>query len=173
MDVAQSQSLHRRARGTSWYADLADLAASLRQARSLDGRLLVVGDPDDQPWHLTAHLDMFARYRCQPELAATLAGERDLLQAGDDDTVLFVSQRTASPLVLQQLDDARGRGSAVLGLCTDDEELAGVAQHCVRLGTAPLHLDGLVAGDFEVATHVFGVAAGRRPPRLSWRGRRR
>ncbi len=143
----------------------------MRDARRDSGRLLLVGHPDDAPWHLTAHLEMLARYRNLPHLTPTLLEPDGLSEVTSADTVLFVSELAAPERVLDGLQDARRRGSSIFGLVAEDDELAGVAAECVSLGRDPLPLGGLVVGDFEVAAHLLGAAAARPARRALWRPR--
>ena len=48
------------------------LAVALRRPGAGPGSLLLVGTPDHEPWHLTAHLDEEARYAGLPDLSPTL-----------------------------------------------------------------------------------------------------
>jgi hypothetical protein len=168
VDLTQAENLGGRLRRTSWFGDVRGLAQSVLASRQAQGRLLVAGHPDDEPWHLSAHLDLLARYRDLPELAPTLTTGEDLAGVTRHDTVLFVSELAAPSSVLERLWDARKGGAAILGLSTVDEELAKISDDVVCLGAAPLDTGGsLLFADFELATHMFGVAAAS-PVRRRW-----
>jgi hypothetical protein len=159
MNLQQCQGWARRARHTSWYDELRSLGRSLRAPRQAASRLLVVGHPDDQPWHLTAHLEMLADFGGVPELRPSLVRGIEI-PARRNDAILVVSEHRVPDTVLEQLDDARATGATVFGLSTDDPELDALAHEAVSLDLDRLDLGirGLVA-DFELASHLFGVAA--------------
>ena len=58
--------------GTGWVDRAVSLARSLRSAGHDPGGFLLVGTPDDEPWHLAAHLDEESRYAALPALRPTL-----------------------------------------------------------------------------------------------------
>ena len=159
MNILQCEGWVRRVRNASWYDDLRGLGQSLRTPRPDSSRLLVVGHPDDQPWHLTAHLEMLADFRGLPELRPTLVRGVDI-PAERNDAILVVSEYRVPDRVLDQLDDARAHGATVLGLSSDNPELTSLAHEAVSLDLDRLDLGvaGLVA-DFEMASHMFGYAA--------------
>ena len=131
----------------------------MRVARRDGSQLLMVGHPEDQPWHLTAHLEMLADFRGLPHLRPTLVRGVEI-PARRNDAILVVSEQRVPEQVLEQIDDARSRGATVLGLCGEDPELTALTHEAVSLDVNNLGLGvgGLVA-DFELASHMFGVAA--------------
>lgn len=167
MNIMQCDSLARRVRRAAWYADLRTLAQHVRSARRDSGQLLVVGHPDDEPWHLTAHLDMLARFRHIPELRASLGDEESLDAASRHDTLLVVSERPVPVPLLERVHDARTKGSTVFGLSGADSELTDVADEALVLDVDRLGL-GIpgITGDFEIASHLFGLAAASERTRL-------
>jgi hypothetical protein len=159
MNIMQAEGWARRLRNASWYADLRSLGQSLRAPRRESSRLFIAGHPDDQPWHLTAHLEMLADFRGIPEIRPTLVRGLEI-PAQANDRILVVSEYQVPDRVLEELDGARTRGAAVLGLTTDDPELTALADEAVALDLDRLNVGvrGLVA-DFELASHMLGVAA--------------
>lgn len=158
MNILQCEHWARRVRNAGWYADLRSLGQSLRVSRSSTGRLLVVGHPDDQPWHLTAHLELLAQFRQVPELYPTLAGP-DLGEVSRQDSLLVVTEQPLPDDLLSRLDDARHAGSTVFGLSTEDSDLAAVANESVSVDPDQLTVIPGIVADFELAGHFFGVAA--------------
>ena len=57
---------------TGWLERTRAFAQGLRKATRSQGGLLLVGTPDEEPWHLTAHLDEESRLSGIPELMPTL-----------------------------------------------------------------------------------------------------
>jgi hypothetical protein len=159
MNLLQAEGWARRLRNASWYGDLRALGQSLRAPRRESSKLLVVGHPEDQPWHLTAHLEMLADFRGLNELRPTLVRGIEV-PAQANDAILVVSEYQIPDNVLEELDDARTRGATVLGLTTDDPELTKLAHEAVSLDLDRLDVGvrGLVA-DFDLASHMLGVAA--------------
>lgn len=159
VNLRQAEGWARRVRNAAWYDDLRTLGRSVRTARPESSRLLVVGHPDDQPWHLTAHLDLLATFRGLPELKPSLVRGIEV-PAERSDAILVVSEQRVPDELLERLDDARALGATVLGLSSDNPELDALAHEAVSLDLDALDLGfgGLVA-DFELASHMFGVAA--------------
>jgi hypothetical protein len=169
VNLGQVEGWARRVRHATWYADLCMLGRSVRTARPESSRLLVVGHPDDQPWHLTAHLDLLATFRGLPELKPSLVRGVEI-PAERSDAILVVSEQRVPDALLERLDDARTRGATVLGLSTDNPELDALAHEAVSLDLDRLDLGGGLVADFDLASHMFGVAAAapdrRRPVRF-------
>ncbi|MGH3328622.1 MAG: hypothetical protein ACRDPT_12640, partial [Streptomycetales bacterium] len=72
MDAARVAILREILAPTGWVDRTREFARALRASTSGPGGLLLVGTPDDEPWHLAAHLDDEARYAAIPELVPTL-----------------------------------------------------------------------------------------------------
>jgi hypothetical protein len=157
---------------SGWLAAARSFATSLRNAGHEPGRLLVVGTPEDEPWHLTAHLDDAARYRALPALQPMLVrwhvppGAPPHLSIGIDavhrarrgTTVLVAAPSAADDGLLERVDDARRGGAALFALHPG----AGPLDDLVHESLA---LPSLSAADsFETASHVVTTAA-LRPPR--------
>src|SRR5436305_6356590 len=111
----QAEGWARRLRGASWYDELRNLGGALRAPRRESSRLLIVGHPEDQPWHLTAHLEMLAQFRQLPELYPTLV-RSELIASHPEDAILVVSELAVPEGILEQVQDARTQGSTVFGL---------------------------------------------------------
>lgn len=157
---------------SGWMDGARRFSGSLRGAGHEPGRLLVVGTPQQEPWHLTAHLADAARHAGAPELAPVLvrwhvpAGAPPHLAVGIDavqqararSTLLVASPCGADEDLLERLADARRRGAVLLAMHDGDEALAGLVHD--QLGTP--HELGI---GFEAVTHVVAtpdLARGRR-----------
>ena len=157
----------RRLEPSGWVAAARTFTTSLRTAGHEPGRLLVVGTPDHEPWHLTAHLDDTARYRGLPALRPVLArwhvppGAPQHLAVGVDavhrarrGTTVLVAAEADDDALLERLDDARRGGAVLLGLGAEGSALPELAHDWLPLPRAE--------GDaLETASHVVTeLAAG-------------
>lgn len=171
----------RRLEPSGWVSAARQFAASLRTAGHEPGQLLVVGTPDDEPWHLAAHLDDTARWGGAEALRPVLvrrqvpAGAPAHLSVGLDavagsgrgQTVL-VSAPTddADAALLERLDDARRRGATLFALHDGAAQLDDLAHASLHLPPAA----ALAAPQrLPLAEHVLSaprLPAARRPLRL-------
>jgi hypothetical protein len=189
MNLGQAETLARAGRASAWFGGLAGFAGSLRRSVHAPGQLLVVGSPDAEPWHFTAHLESLAHYRDVPQLAPTLVrwtepvgsapgiGVEQMTAGGSGQVILAISEGISDPELLERLADARRRGATILGLSggqsTALDDLASVAHEAhtvapgqtVSVGRLP------VLCDFELASHLVGVHAvsGRAQSTSRWR----
>lgn len=153
---------------TDWLERTEDLGRSLRRTRS-PGGLLLVGTPEEEPWHLAAHLSDESAYAGLPQLAPTLVrwnpppgapahlrtGLERLEEARRGETLFVVSPQEETPVpLLERVDDARRTGATILALDQGDRELESLAHEAVSLDPvgAPLTFDG--------AQHLVSAAAG-------------
>lgn len=188
MDSAQVQALRALLATTGWLDRTRYFARALRgRARTPQG-LLIVGTPDSEPWHLTAHLADESRLARVPELEPTLirwapppgapvhlsVGIERLERAQRNETLLVVTAETAAPApLLERVADARRTGAAIFALDQGDPELDGLASEALSLppATFPVSFDG---GQHLVSLAVGEAAAesaGRHPasPRPGFR----
>ena len=154
---------------SGWMDQTEEFARALRVSARTPGGLLLVGTPDDEPWHLTAHLDDESRLAGLPGLAPTLVrwspppdapphlavGLARLEAAGRGETLLVVSATAAPVPLLERVDDARSTGATVLALDTDDPELDRLAHESLVVSAAPAQVS------FDVAQHLVSAAAGQ------------
>lgn len=175
MDPTRLTATVRRLEPGGWVGAARAFASRLRSAPHQPGRLLVVGTPDHEPWHLVAHLDELARWRQLPELApvlvrravpvgapAHLSVALDAVgAAGRGATVLVTGREGADDALLDRLDTARSRGASLFTL--------GVSGPAAELATGALELPGLPRTDestrFEIASHLLPVFATASAPR--------
>lgn len=177
MQPIDLQRTLRRLEPGGWVATARRFATSLRSAGHEPGRLLVVGTPQDEPWHLTAHLDDAARWRGAEHLRPALvrwhvpAGAPAHLSIGVDavhrasrgTTVLVAAPSAADEALLERLDDARRGGATVLAVHPGGGRLDDVAHDALSLPTTLPPAEA-----FDTATHVVSspVLPGPRRPWL-------
>lgn len=170
----------RRLEPSGWLGAARRFASCLRTAGHEPGRLLVVGTPQDEPWHLTAHLADAARWQAAPALTPVLVrwqvpegapphlsvGLDAVHRAGRGTTVLVAAPRVAEDRLLERLDDARCGGATLLALHAGDDPLEQLVHDALLLPPAHGAAPGL-----DVATHVLTLDPARltRRPSLPWR----
>jgi hypothetical protein len=154
---------------TGWLDRAAVFARALRGSARTPGGLLLVGTPDDEPWHLAAHLDEESRFAGLPELAPTLVrwdppagaprhlsvGLARLEEAKRGESLLVVSPQVAPDPLLERVSDARRSGATILALDRGDRQLDEMAHEALIVEQgAPL--------SFDAAQHLVSAAAGER-----------
>jgi hypothetical protein len=173
MNADQVAALRELLGPSSWLERTRFLAGALRGSARTPGGLLVVGTPDEEPWHLTAHLDQEARLADLPGLAPTLVrwapppdgpphlsvGLSRLEAARRGETLFIVSPDAAPAPLLERVQDARRLGATILALDQDDPELDGIAHEALAVPPA------LAPFSFDAAQHLVSMAVGepRRP----------
>ncbi|WP_049575469.1 hypothetical protein [Nonomuraea sp. SBT364] len=177
MDSGSVSLLRELLAETGWVERTRELGRALRTTRS-PGGLLLVGTPDDEPWHLTAHLADEARLSDLPQLAPTLVRwapppgppphlrvSLDRIQRAARGETLFVVAGERAPVpLLERVDDARRTGATILALETGDPELSGLAHDSLAVpARGPITFDG--------AQHLVSTAAGELPHRPGLRDR--
>lgn len=176
MDAAAVSFLRDVLASTGWVERTRELGLALRATRS-PGGLLVVGTPEEEPWHLAAHLDNEARISGLAQLAPTLIrwkpppGAPPHLSVGLDrmraatrgETLFVVAEQQAPVSLLERVDDARHTGATILALDGGDPELESLAHDAIAIPdlAGPLSFDG--------AQHLISVAAGEVTSRLTLR----
>lgn len=156
---------------TGWLERAAAFARALRGSARVPGGLLLVGTPDEEPWHLAAHLDRQSRLAGIPELAPTLVrwapppgapahlsvGFGRLAEARRGESLLVVSAGAAPAPLLERVHDVRRSGATVLALDRGDRDLAGLAHESLVVAdpVAPLSMDA--------AQHLVSDAVGEQP----------
>ena len=169
----------RRLAPDGWLPRARRFRESLRTAGHPTGRLFVVGTAQDEPWHLTAHLEQAARRQSDAALAPVLVrwrvppGAPAHLSVGLD--ALHRSARGASVLVaapaaddglLERLDAARRAGATLFALHEGSSALAALAHESLLLPGVGTPDEG-----WQTATHVLAAPAPRAGGRALWRTR--
>jgi hypothetical protein len=172
VDRARVSILRELLAGTGWVERTRLFGRALQHAPHDPGGLLVVGTPNEEPWHFAAHLDDEARWSALPNLAPVLVrwsppadapphlaiGLERLEQVGRRETVFVVAPETATAPLLERVSDARKHGATVFAMETGDTELEGLAHESLIV---PTHAaDGLVVPEFDVVSHLVSSAAG-------------
>ena len=168
VDAAQVAALRTLLAPTGWLERTRSFARALRGSTSSPGGLLLVGTPDEEPWHLAAHLDEESRFAGIPELAPTLVRWAPVtgapahlriglerLEAARRGEALFVVSPDAAPVpLLERVSDARKAGAVILAMDQGDADLEGLAHESliVRAAGSPV--------TFDAAQHLVSAAAG-------------
>jgi hypothetical protein len=169
MDADQVAALRILLDPSGWLDQTRSFARALRGRKPRGpGELLLVGTPDDEPWHLAAHLDLQSRLAGIPGLAPTLVrwapppgapahlrvGLSRLEEARRGETLFVVSPEAAPAPLLERVHDARRVGATILAMDVGDPELDDMAHE--YLTVAP----GLAPVSFDAAQHLVSAAAG-------------
>ena len=169
MDADQVAALRILLGPGSWLQQTSVFARALRRSASrTSSGLLMVGTPDEEPWHLAAHLDQESRLAGIPGLAPTLVrwappsggpphlrvGLSRLEEARRGETLFVVSPEAAPPPLLERVHDARRVGATILAMDAGDPDLDDMAHECLTV--AP----GLAPVSFDAAQHLVSAAAG-------------
>src|SRR5690242_8102019 len=169
VDADQVAALYTLLAPTGWLERTRAFARALRSGARTPGGLLLVGTPDEEPWHLAAHLDEESRFAGLPELAPTLVrwapppgapahlsvGLARLEEARRGESLLVVSPQAAPDPLLERVSDARKSGATILALDRGDRELESLAHEALAVEqAAPL--------SFDAAQHLVSAAAGER-----------
>ena len=167
MEADQVATLRALLTGSPWLDQARALGRALRTTTRTPGGLLVVGTPDFEPWHVTAHLDDESRLSGIAELAPTLVrwsppadapphlsvGLARIESARRGETLFVVSEESAPVPLLERVNDARKTGATILALDSNDPELDALAHEALAIP------DTL---SFDAGQHLVSAAAGER-----------
>lgn len=162
---------------TGWVERTKEFARPLQRVAE-PGRLLLVGTPQDEPWHLAAHLDDESRLSGLPQLSPTLVRWSPppgapphlavtmarLEAASRNETVFVVAPTDAPDPLLERIADARRIGATILSIDGGDDELDDLVHERLVVPTtdppfgAPFDLDVML--DIDTVSHLVSVAAG-------------
>ncbi|MEU5099517.1 hypothetical protein [Streptomyces sp. NPDC020996] len=168
MDAVRVALLREVLAGTEWLGATRRFAGSLRgSVVSHGGGLLLVGTPEYEPWHLTAHLVDEAAWSGTPELAPTLVrhdarasdpahlavGPGRLAAVRRGETLLVVSPGGPGAPLLERVHDARRAGATVLALGPGEGELVAMAHESLAVPEGS-------ELDLDTVQHLVSAAAG-------------
>jgi hypothetical protein len=172
MNADQVAALRELLGPSRWLEQARFFAGALRGCAQTPGGLLVVGTPEQEPWHLAAHLDQESELAGLPGLSPTLVrwapppgspphlsvGLSRLESARRGETLFVVSAEAAPAPLLERVHDARQLGATILALSQDDPELDQLAHEALAVPPqrAPL--------SFDAAQHLVSMAAGETRP---------
>jgi hypothetical protein len=184
MDAAKVHLLRDLLATTGWVERSRDFARSLTKSGLTRGSLLLVGTPEEEPWHLAAHLDDEARFSGRLELSPTLVrwappgdapphlrvGLDRLGSVGRGETLFVVAPEAAPERLLERVADARRIGATILSIDDGDDELGDLAHDRLVVPrligpddkVTALTLAGLgtTTVDMDTVQHLVSVAAG-------------
>jgi hypothetical protein len=141
VDLTRASLLREMLTGTELGSRTTAFAHSLRRFTTRRGGLLLFGPVDDEPWHLTAHLDdelhragiedvrpSLVRWAppadAPPHLAIGLDRLRD---AGRGESLLVVAEEDPPDTLLERISDVRRRGTTIFSIGNGDEELTSLS----------------------------------------------
>jgi hypothetical protein len=144
-----------------------EFATAIGSGSERGGSLLVVGTPDNEPWHFVAHMAEEAQSCGRPDLVPTwvrwtaprtapahLGVTLERLSAvRRRDTVVVVAPDHAGERLLERVDDARRFGGRIMTLHREDGDLALLSHETLVVpAVAP-------SGIFDVVQHVVTSTA--------------
>ncbi|MEV0289897.1 MULTISPECIES: hypothetical protein [unclassified Kribbella] len=145
MDLTRASLLREMLTGTELGSRTTDFAHSLRRFTTRTGGLMLFGPPDDEPWHLTAHLDdelhragvedvrpSLVRWSPPPGAPPHLAIGLDRLRdAGRGESLLVVAEEHPADTLLERISDVRRRGTTIFSIGNGDKELTSLSHEAL------------------------------------------
>lgn len=178
MDHHRARVLRRALSGTPLLERVVGFGTGLGRTARRPGGLLLVGTPQDEPWHLAAHLSDDARRAGVPELVPTLVrhhvpagaaphlavGIERLSRAGRSHTLLVVADDDPGEVLLERLADARRRGTTLFALHRGDDDVRDLAHEDLAVPAGALggrRVPELLdpARSLDVVQHIVSAAA--------------
>ncbi|GAA0573141.1 hypothetical protein HPO96_17575 [Kribbella sandramycini] len=141
MDLTRASLLREMLSGTELGSRTRDFGHSLRRYTTRTGGLMLFGPVDDEPWHLTAHLDdelhragvedarpSLVRWAPPPDAPPHLAIGLDRLRdAGRGESLLVVAETEPPDTLLERVSDVRRRGTTIFSIGNGDKELSSLS----------------------------------------------
>ena len=141
MDLTKASLLREMLTGTELGSRTTEFAHALRRYTTRRGGLLLFGPPEDEPWHLTAHLDdelhragvedvrpSLVRWAPPPDAPPHLAIGLDRLRdSGRGESLLVVAEENPADTLLERIDDVRRRGTTIFSIDNGNQDLASLS----------------------------------------------
>jgi hypothetical protein len=141
VDLTRASLLREMLIGTELGSRTTEFAYSLRRFTTRTGGLMLFGPADDEPWHLTAHLDdelhragiedirpSLVRWSPPPGAPPHLSIGLDRLQdAGRGESLLVVAEEDPAETLLERISDVRRRGTTIFSIGNGDKELTSLS----------------------------------------------
>jgi hypothetical protein len=166
VELAWSPRMLRAFSRGAGFDSLERVASGLGWAAKHSGRLLIVGTPTYEPWHLAAHWQDSARWSIsRPTLLRHAAppnapthlrtGLDALARVVRTDVVLLIAPDDPGDELLERLSGARHRGTTILALAQSSH--GSIARHLDSIAhdTAAVQL-----AQFDLAQHYLPPAVG-------------
>jgi hypothetical protein len=127
--------------GTELGSRTTEFGYALRRFTTRRSGLMLFGPADDEPWHLTAHLDdelhragiedlrpSLVRWAPPPGAPPHLAIGLDRLRdAGRGESLLVVAEAAPADTLLERISDVRRRGTTIFSIGSGDKELTSLS----------------------------------------------
>lgn len=184
--------------GTELGSRTTQFGYALRRFTTRRSGLMLFGPVDDEPWHLTAHLDdelhragvedlrpSLVRWDPAPDAPPHLAIGLDRLRdAGRGESLLVVAEDTPADTLLERISDVRRRGTTIFSIGNGDKELTSLSHETLvpellvpdGFGWAAREVEQITVVDegFETAQHLVSLAAAdEEAGQTGWRRRLR
>lgn len=141
VDLTKAAVLRELLTGTELAGRTTSFAHSLRRFTTRVGGLLLFGPPEDEPWHLTAHLDdelhragvedvrpSLVRWAPPPDAPPHLAIGLDRLRdSGRGESLLVVAEESPPDTLLERIQDVRRRGTTIFSIAGGSKDLADLS----------------------------------------------
>ena len=141
MDLTRASLLREMLTGTELGSRTTQFGYALRRFTTRRSGLMLFGPVDDEPWHLTAHLDdelhragindlrpSLVRWAPPPDAPPHLAIGLDRLRdAGRGESLLVVAEETPADTLLERISDVRRRGTTIFSIGNGDKELTSLS----------------------------------------------
>jgi hypothetical protein len=141
VDLTRASLLREMLTGTELGSRTTEFGYALRRFTTRRSGLMLFGPVDDEPWHLTAHLDdelhragvedlrpSLVRWAPPPDAPPHLAIGLDRLRdAGRGESLLVVAEDAPADTLLERISDVRRRGTTIFSIGNGDNELTSLS----------------------------------------------